>query len=175
MWFPLILLTCLIVVQELYFEKNYSNLLIISVMAWGFSSCLESLSSWHNFKNALHFPLTYLQLFPFPSLPFPSYLFAVFNPSSMNFCYYVRHWLLTFASRIVEYGRGPAMPLSPSKNFAEDVQTCCCWSWAGAWGRQVSEPIWFWRGGKLHFGILPNVLEPLRAFAKLRSWADDSP
>lgn len=118
MWFPLILLTCLIVVQELYFEKNYSNLLIISVMAWGFSSCLESLFSWHNFKNALHFPLTYLQLFPFPSLPFPSYLFAVFNPSSINFCYYVRHWLLTFASRIVEYGRGPAMPLSPIKNFA---------------------------------------------------------
>lgn len=40
--------------ETLPFLKNYSNLLIISFMAWGFLSCLESLSSLHNFKNALH-------------------------------------------------------------------------------------------------------------------------
>lgn len=62
---PLILLTCLIVVQKLYLSKNI--LIYWSFPLWLGDSCLalESLSSLHDLKNALHFPPIYLQLFFF--------------------------------------------------------------------------------------------------------------
>lgn len=75
----------------------------------------------------------------------------------------MRYWLLTFVSHTVEYLRVPAMGLSPQGPTHTWLGTCRGWRLAGPQGRQGSEPIWFERGDKLYFRILPNVLELLWA------------
>lgn len=74
----------------------------------------------------------------------------------------MRYCLLTLESHTVECV--PALFLNPCKDQATlgwgpDVG----WNLVSPQGRQVSEPIWFERGDKLYFRILPNVLELLWA------------